>query len=174
MIRIVVYGTPAPQGSKKGFAIKRGGKFTGKVAMVESSAKVKPWREDVRAELCGFISKNALGDVLALGPGRLVGEGYGASLVFDRFHVPFNGPIRVRLTFTLSKPANAPKRTVTWPCKKPDIDKLARSTLDAIVSAGLIADDARVVDMACGKRYPNEGPDALDRPGCVIEITPIT
>ena len=165
MIRIVVYGEPAPQGSKR---------HVGNGRMIESSKKVKPWREDVRAEVCGFISQNSLGDVLALGPGRLVGEGYGASLVFDRFHIPFNGPIRVRLTFTLRKPASAPKRTLTWPCKKPDIDKLARSTLDAMTSSGIISDDARVVDLFAAKRFPNEGRDALDRPGCVIEIEPIT
>ena len=149
MIRIVVYGTPAPQGSKKGFATKRGGKFTGKVAMVESSAKVKPWREAVKWTAI-------------------------QSLAMRSNPPPLDCPIHVRMIFTLPKPASAPKTRTTWPCKKPDIDKLARSTLDAIVSAGLIADDARVVDMACGKRYPNEGEDALDRPGCVIEITPIT
>ena len=38
MIEIVVYGQPAPQGSKR---------LVGKV-MLESSKKVQPWRQDVK------------------------------------------------------------------------------------------------------------------------------
>lgn len=140
MIRIVVYGEPAPQGSKR---------HVGNGRMIESSKKVKPWREDVRAE-CALAVITDAGDPLR-----------------------FDGPIRVRLTFTLRKPSSAPKTRITWPCKKPDIDKLARSTLDAMTSSGLIADDARVVELFAAKRFPNEGQDALDRPGCVIEIEPI-
>lgn len=36
-------GEPAPQGSKRGFV----NKSTGRVALVESSKKVKPWRQDI-------------------------------------------------------------------------------------------------------------------------------
>lgn len=39
----LVPGIPAPQGSKKGIIVR------GKVVMVESSAKVKPWRDAVEA-----------------------------------------------------------------------------------------------------------------------------
>ena len=38
-MRITVHGTPAPQGSKR---------HVGNGVMVESSAKVKPWREAVK------------------------------------------------------------------------------------------------------------------------------
>lgn len=42
MLKIQVYGVPAPQGSKKGFVIN------GRVNMVEQShKKLKPWREEV-------------------------------------------------------------------------------------------------------------------------------
>ncbi|WP_312681328.1 hypothetical protein [Stenotrophomonas chelatiphaga] len=43
-IRIVVYGSPAPQGSKsfKGLA------KSGRAILVESSKKVCPWRQDVK------------------------------------------------------------------------------------------------------------------------------
>lgn len=44
MIEIRVYGTPGPQGSKK--LVGRDGK--GRGILVESSAKVKPWREAVK------------------------------------------------------------------------------------------------------------------------------
>ena len=136
MNRIVVIGSPAPQGSKR---------HVGGGRMIESSKKVKPWREDVRAACFGS----------------------GASFEAD-------AALRVSLTFTVPKPASAPKRTTSWPNRRPDIDKLARSTLDAIVSSGLIADDARVVELFAAKRFPNEGRDALACPGCVIEIEPIT
>ena len=43
MITITVYGMPGPQGSKR-FVGTRGGRGV----MVESSAKVKPWREAVK------------------------------------------------------------------------------------------------------------------------------
>jgi len=38
-VTITVYGTPTPQGSKSGFAIKKDGQYTGRVAMVEGSNK---------------------------------------------------------------------------------------------------------------------------------------
>lgn len=42
MLKIRVYGVPAPQGSKKGFVVN------GRVNMVEQShKKLKPWREEV-------------------------------------------------------------------------------------------------------------------------------
>lgn len=43
MIEIVVYGSPAPQGSKKFLGIKGGHGI-----MVEQSQRVKPWREAVK------------------------------------------------------------------------------------------------------------------------------
>lgn len=135
MIRFVVYGLPGPQGSKK---------LVGR-QMVESSKKIKPWREAVKAAAL---------------------EAYGGD--------PLDCPIRLALTFTLPKPASAPKTRTTYPMRMPDGSKLQRSTEDAITDAGIWRDDARVVEWIGSKRYPNEGPDALDRPGCVIEITPIT
>ena len=36
---------------------------------------------------------------------------------------------------------------------KPDLDKLIRSTNDALVQGGLIADDSRIVGMMAEKRY---------------------
>lgn len=42
MIAFDVAGVPAPQGSKRGYVAN------GRAILVESSAKVKPWRADVR------------------------------------------------------------------------------------------------------------------------------
>jgi crossover junction endodeoxyribonuclease RusA len=129
-ITITVYGTPGPQGSKR---------HVGNGRMVESSAKVKPWREAVIWAARGVGGK-----------------------------IP--GPVGVDITFTLPKPKSAPKTKRTWPDRKPDIDKLVRSTFDALTSAGAIEDDARVVNVSAYKVFPGEGPDALDVPGCVIRL----
>ena len=44
MLTIKVYGIPGPQGSKKFCGVSK----SGRGIMVESSAKVKPWREAVK------------------------------------------------------------------------------------------------------------------------------
>lgn len=138
-MRIVVYGLPAPQGSKRFLGV-RGGKGI----LVESSKRVKPWRELVWA-----------------------------AAVAARQGPPIDAPIMCRMIFTLPKPASAPKRRQTWPCKTPDLSKLIRSTEDALTNAGVWKDDARVVECVAAKRYPGEGEGALDAPGVVIEIEAI-
>ena len=54
-----------------------------------------------------------------------------------------DGPLVVAMVFALRRPASARKRDAV-PCRYPDVSKLARSTEDAITTAGLWADDARV------------------------------
>lgn len=139
--RIVVYGSPAPQGSKK-FVGMAGGHGM----LVESSKKVKPWREDVKA----------------------------AALLVRNGAPPLDGPLAVRMIFTVPKPASAPKRRRLYPMRKPDVSKLARSTEDALTDAGIWTDDARITEYTrLAKVYPGEDPDALEACGAVIEITVI-
>jgi Holliday junction resolvase RusA-like endonuclease len=136
-LHIVVYGRPAPQGSKR---------HVGRGIMIESSKHVKPWREDVRA----------------------------AALTVRGEAAPLDGPLTVRMVFTMQKPKSAPKRARTWPDRVPDVSKLIRSTEDALVSAGLIADDARIVEYTrVAKVFPNEDPEALEAPGVRIQISPV-
>ena len=150
-MRIVVRDTPAPQGSKRAFV----NRHTGRPSVVESSAKVKPWREAVKHAaldvLGGYDVKNYLTD-----------------------------PVSVTVTFTLARPKghyrtgknahllrdSAPR----YPAGKPDIDKLLRSTLDALGAAGVWRDDAQVVHVDVFKAYPHGALDALDVPGAVISI----
>lgn len=145
-LQFLVYGRPAPQGSKR-FVGVRGGRGV----LVESSKAVKPWRELVHAaavELRGHL------------PGAV-----------GRLPEPLDGPLVLRMVFTLPKPAGAPKRRRTYPDRMPDLSKLARSTEDALVSAGLIADDARIVEYErLAKVYPNEDAEALSSPGVRIEL----
>lgn len=129
-----VYGLPGPQGSKR---------HVGNGVMIESSAKVKPWRQDVVA----------------------------AALLVRDGAEPLDGPLRVSMVFTLPKPASAPKKRRTWPDKKPDLSKLVRSTEDALVTSGIIRDDARIVCFTrVAKCFPGEDAQSLEAPGVHIII----
>ena len=134
MVQITVYGEPGPQGSKR---------HVGNGVMIESSKKVKPWREAVV-----YAAREAMRGWPAL-----------------------TGPIVLRMVFTVRKPKSAPKRRRTFPATKPDLSKLARSTEDAMTTAGVYEDDARIVEYArLAKVYPMEDPDALDVPGVRITV----
>jgi crossover junction endodeoxyribonuclease RusA len=80
------------------------------------------------------------------------------------------GAVRLRLTFTMVKPKSAPKKRVTLPDKKPDLDKLQRGVFDSLTQAGVIDDDARIVHVEASKVFPGEHELALDVPGVRIEI----
>jgi Holliday junction resolvase RusA-like endonuclease len=157
-VTIRVFGSPAPQGSKSGFAIKKGGVYTGRVGMKESSKHVDPWRADVKAAALEVM-------------------GNGARPALD-------GPLRVEMIFTFTRPvghygtgrnagqlrASAPQR----PAGMPDLSKLARSTEDALTQAGVWADDSRVVEYArLAKVYADEDLDALALPGAVIRVSAV-
>lgn len=137
-VEIRVIGLPAPQGSKRLIGRTKAGRGI----LVESSAKVKPWREAV---------KYAALDALAMS-------------------APLVGPIDVEMVFTLPKPKGAPRKWRTWPDKRPDLSKLVRSTEDALTDAGVWEDDSRVVHCDAAKVFPGEHPDSLAVPGVVIRI----
>lgn len=113
-----VIGEPAPQGSRR---------YVGRGITVESSAKVKPWRDSV-----------AVAAVVAM---RDAGQ-----------TEPLDEPVEVRIVFRLKRPVSTPRRII-WPFRKPDIDKLLRSTMDALTHAGVWVDDARVVSVEMRKEY---------------------
>jgi Holliday junction resolvase RusA-like endonuclease len=83
----------------------------------------------------------------------------------------FLGPVVLRVTFHLPRPQSLPKR-VLHHTKKPDLDKLCRSTKDALKGV-LYADDAQVVELDARKVYAAIGAapcaivtveEAADRP----------
>src|SRR5699024_7134269 len=142
------------QGSKKGFV--RGGR----VAMVEMSKHVHPWRSDVRDAALVLMSRE----------GRI---GY-----------PLDGPLLVDMVLTAARPKShyrtgrnshllkeaAPSR----PMSAPDLSKLARSTEDALTSAGLWRDGSRVVEYGrLAKVYAGEDIDALASPGAIVRVRPL-
>ena len=138
-IEFFVPGDPAPQGSKR---------HVGNGVMIESSKKVKPWRSAVHAEAV---------DAMRVNDGTF----------------PLDGALAVDLTFYRRMPASRKavdrKRGWRWATTKPDIDKLVRSTLDALTSAGLIADDARIARLAATKCETYAG-----ETGVLIEVRTIT
>jgi hypothetical protein len=151
---VVVLGTPAPQGSKsfKGISKK------GHAILLESSKKVGPWRSQVADAAWPLV--RCCDDPTC---GRL------------RDGFPLDGALLARVVFTLRKPASAPKRLRTFPCKYPDVSKLLRSTEDALSQVGVWADDARVVDYSrLAKVFPGEDPEALAVPGAVISVWQVT
>ncbi|MDT0472805.1 RusA family crossover junction endodeoxyribonuclease [Streptomyces sp. DSM 41014] len=132
-----VNGLPAPQGSKR---------HVGRGVMVESSKKVKPWREAVAAET--------------------------AKLTFE--DTPF---VRVSVWFFLPRPKSHYRTgrnahllkpaAPLYPGKYPDLDKLCRSTLDALRMGGAYRDDAQVVKLWAFKVFAAAG----EVPGALIRVT---
>lgn len=146
-LTFTVTGRPAPQGSKRGFV----NHHTGKVAMVESAGdRVRTWREDVRATALTAAQHKAW--------------------------KPVDGPIAISIQFYLPRPKGhygtgrnsgiLKPSAPTYPAVMPDIDKLARSTLDALKSAHVIVDDSRAVQLAAWKLYADGR-----APGAQISIT---
>lgn len=135
----IVYGVPAPQGSKR---------HVGNGRMIESSKKVKPWREAVATATVPMVS--------------LIPESefYYVSLWFM---MP-----RPKSHYRSGRYSHLLKPDVPrLPGRYPDIDKLCRSTLDALRMGGAYRDDAQVTTLHAFKRfapYPQE-PHARIRMG---------
>jgi Holliday junction resolvase RusA-like endonuclease len=102
------------------------GMRAGKPILVESSRKVAPWREAVERAARARIA--------------LTGW------------VTLDCPVRLDVVFLLPPPKTMP-RGRTMPTTYPDLSKIVRSTEDALTSAGVWADDARVCDLRASKVY---------------------
>lgn len=142
-MRFRVVGAPAPQGSHRAFV--RGGR----AIVTDDSASTRPWRSDVRA-----AALEAMGDA-----------------------PPPDGPVSVDVTFLFARPRahlradgtvrpSAPAAKVT----RPDLDKLLRSTMDALTGIAW-RDDAQVVSIAAAKAFVNR-PDR-ERPGAIVAVDPL-
>tara|TARA_R110000803_G_scaffold16114_7_gene44278 strand:- start:8447 stop:8785 length:339 start_codon:yes stop_codon:yes gene_type:complete len=70
---------------------------------------------------------------------------------------PINSPVQISGEFVLRRPKRMKKHEVDVPhCNKPDTDNLIKSTLDALVDAGVLRDDCIVWSVCMTKRYANE------------------
>jgi Holliday junction resolvase RusA-like endonuclease len=122
-ITFTVLGRPEPQGSTKAFMIK------GRPRITSANAKMKPYRQQV-----GWSALQARADA-------------GYSDLFAGRHVP----VSVAITFWYAKPPSVPKKREQM-CVKPDLDKICRSTFDALTGI-IFADDSQVVQLIAGKLY---------------------
>lgn len=118
-----VLGIPHPQGSKSAFVAN------GKARMRESSGRgFAAWRN--------AVAEAALHEA-------------------ERLGAPLDGPLRLSVAFRFPMPASRPariRRMYSVPkTTAPDLSKLIRAVEDALQAAGLIADDARIVQLDASK-----------------------
>ncbi len=113
--------------------------------MVESSKKVRPWRDAIRAACTGH---------------RPAAHACHVSITFflprpKAHYGTKNGQPYLR--------SDSP----VYVTSKPDLDKLIRSTLDGLTDAGILADDSYVACLTAQKVYANDPAEV----GASITIT---
>lgn len=137
-MELEITGLPAPQGNKTAYL----NKATGRPVIVEGKGPgrlaVQAWREAV-GETC-----------------RAELERHPQS--------PLTGPLAITIRFRFPPTKSDPYRF--WHSTKPDLDKLVRSTFDALKLGGVIADDSMICKLTALKRYINGSETA----GASIEI----
>lgn len=142
MIRFDVLGTPAPKGSARAFINKNTGRaFVAPGGARSTEVKIKAWSTAVR---------EAAADIA--GPRDAP--------------IYVGTPLEVAIVFRIARPAshwgtgkNAGRispRAPAAPMTKPDIDKLARTTLDALTGV-VFDDDSRIASLACVKQWAAPG-----------------
>lgn len=119
-------------------------RHVGRGIMIESSKAVKPWREAVLYAVLEQEPHSRRADPIL-----------------------FRGPVSLQICFYLHRPKSA--KEGARPDKKPDLDKLQRSTFDALKSAGVFEDDSRVVSVHATKRYAGDE-SGLTVPGALIFV----
>lgn len=155
MITLVVYGTPAPKGSARAMLIAGKARLVAGSSNANNTAQSR-WSRAVRAQ------------------------------ALDQPERYEDTPLEVTIEFRMPRPAghrgtgrNADKlkpHAPPMPSTKPDIDKLTRCTLDALVGTvsrgrmhyGIIDDDARIVVINARKVYAEQSVQV----GATITIGP--
>lgn len=141
-----VYGQPAPQGSKSAFV----NKHTGRAQMLESSkVRVDAWRSDVKVAAIQAFEAG-----LIAGPVEV-------TIIF--------GQARPKAHYGTGRNAHLLKPSAPeYPTGRPDIDKLVRSTLDAMTGVAF-TDDSCVVKLATEKTYGDPGAQITIRSLALIQ-----
>lgn len=142
-VTITVHGTPAGQGR---ISYNRQGR-----GYHANGAKLRPWRDLIRAAAADIID------------------------------TPATGPVALEVTVTLTRPAahyrtgrhahilrdDAPTAPIGR--NTGDVDHYLRAVQDALTGVAYL-DDSQIVDGNTVKVYAGEGVDALDQPGAVIHL----
>lgn len=153
---IVVYGNPAPQGSKRFLGTTK----LGRGIMAENSPGVASWRSDVATAARAAMDRERA---------RLKGEleRIGATGELQ----PFTEAVVARMVFSFQRPASIKRGKRPFMTVAPDLSKLARSTEDALQASGVIRNDGLIVEYTrLAKVYCGEDPEALETPGAYIQL----
>ena len=142
-----MYGKPAPQGSKRFVGVTK----TGKGLMRETSDALTPWRNAVVSASLEALDKLAVDGVRP---------------------DPLDCPLMAEFWFTFLRPASIKRSKRPHVSIAPDLSKLVRSTEDGLKDAGVIKDDALIVQEYSRKDYAGEGPGLLVA-GCVVTLSPV-
>lgn len=140
-VAFFVPGLPQTAGSKRGFPIKKGGVFTGRVVVVDNNPKAKYWK----AKVAQYAEAAVNDSPLLTGPVKVHFEFRMPRL---KGHYRSNGELK----------ANAPGR----PIVRPDALKLARAVEDSLT--GIVwRDDSQIVIEVLEKCY-------AEMPGVLINV----
>jgi crossover junction endodeoxyribonuclease RusA len=104
-----VAGVPAPKGSTRAFVVRD------RAVTTNANAKTKPWQQSVE-----WVVRDEVG--------RLTG---------GRILYPKPDAVSLALRFVLPRRNSEPKRITPPHTRKPDLDKLARSVMDALTGVRL-------------------------------------
>lgn len=146
-LTFTVYGNPLPKGSMRCVG-RRGGRAH---VVIDNNPAVAVWQREVRA-------------IAALGGAAYIGV-----------------PVTVDITSVLARPkahyrtgrnshllrAGAPLHPIGRGTG--DADKLARLVLDALEGAGVVFDDAQVIDVRSRKEYV----PPMGTPGVIVRVHPL-
>lgn len=133
MIEFFVPGKPLTAGSKRGFAIKKGGQFTGKAIVVDANKNSVYWKQKV-----AFTANDNYNGKPLSGP------------VIVEFEFYFKRP---KSHFGTGKNSNVLKQSAPdHHTIKPDVLKLARCVEDAL-SGIIYNDDSQIVREFLEKQY---------------------
>ena len=145
-----VYGTPTAQGSKK---------VVGKILLDVNRDGLHTWREDVKQAALAAMDATPTWDREA----QAVLGAFTFTLKRPRHHYVAGDPSR-------ELKDRAPRLHTT----RPDLDKLLRSTWDALTAAGAWVDDSRMAQHFATKVYVDPmGFKDMDRPGVRITLTAV-
>lgn len=147
---ITAYGQPMAQGSKH---VVRG------ILLDNNKDRLHDWREDVKQAALRAADDTPAWD-------------RDAAAVLGGFAFTFNRP---RHHYVAGDPSRELKdRAPRLHTTRPDLDKLLRSTWDALTSSGVIRDDCRIAQTFATKVYVDPlGYQDLDRPGVKITLTAV-
>jgi Holliday junction resolvase RusA-like endonuclease len=123
-ITFTVFGNSQPAGSKRAFALRKGGVLTGRVAVSDANPKSRDWKEQVAS-----AAREAYRGELLTGP---------LQVILRFYRVRPNGHFG-------TKGLNKKGKESIAPTSKPDVLKLARGVEDALSNV-IYRDDAQIVD----------------------------